>query len=160
MRRKSACVITAGSIATCPRLVKCAAALADVGFDVYVVSTNLGGDWSAFEQKLRDDQRWRWHGVDASPGLRRMRSGIRKAWRAFAKTGAWRAASVAQRATQAMAPLLARVAMNNRADIYIGFGAGSLAIAATAAAANDVRAAYDAEDFHVGELLPEQQDSV
>src|SRR5207344_1733710 len=58
------CVVTAGHMATCPRMLKAADALHDAGFAVRVVSASHTPWAVEADRKLRSTRRWRWDVVD------------------------------------------------------------------------------------------------
>jgi hypothetical protein len=153
-------VVTAGHLATCPRLVKAADALAGEGYRVRVVSGRFL-DWAtAADEEIATGGRWSWEAVDYR------RSGPRSAWwRALSTSLRLRAARrLADALTPSRTPLrwavragsrifdeLARAACREPADLIYGGTTGGLAPAAAAAGRRGIPYAFDLEDFHCGE---------
>ena len=91
------CVVTAGHLATCPRMTKAADALAAAGHGVRVVST-CHTPWAvAADDAMRATRSWRWRVVDyrrdAAP-LSYLRSGVRSRACAGVGQSGWRASRV------------------------------------------------------------------
>ncbi len=152
------CVVTAGHLSTCPRMLKAADALAEAGHRVRVVSTRFA-DWatSADEDVLgRRPGKWAWAVVDyawrTAPGAY-LRSGLRfRASRCLAAALGPRAVppAVAARAYGRVHPELVRRAAAEPADFLYG-GGGALASTLLAAKRLRVPYALDLEDFHSAE---------
>ena len=91
------CVVTAGHLSTCPRMLKAADALHDAGYRVRVVSTrHVSWAWQT-DLSVRDRRRWAWQVVDydrASARRKQVSSGVRF-------RGAQAAALAAERRTEA-----------------------------------------------------------
>ena len=148
------CVITAGHLATCPRMVKAASALAEAGHDVRMISTKFL-DWAADADRPLAPRRWR--AVDF-----RRRSAPAAYWRTaleFHAARHWvrrmgaRHASLGTLAAangRAARDLL-KLALAEPADLFYGGTRGGLAIAALAARHAGVPYGIDLEDFHDGE---------
>lgn len=151
------CVMTAGQLSTCPRLVKAADALAEAGYDVRVVSTRFM-DWATEgDRELRRTRSWRWSVVNYHPASGRrtqLRSGIRlrAAGAGVRLLGAARTPlGLAARAFGRVHPELVRAALAEPADLFYGGTTGGLAAAAAAGRRAGVPYALDLEDFHSGE---------
>lgn len=151
------CVVTAGQLSTCPRLVKAADALTEAGYAVRVVSTRFL-DWATEgDRELRRTRSWRWSVVDYHPASGRrtqLRSGIRlRAARAGVRLlgPARTPLGLAARAFGRVHPELVRAALAEPADLYYGGTTGGLAVAAAAGRRSGVPYALDLEDFYSGE---------
>jgi len=149
--RTRICIVTPGSLGSNPRVVKEAEALSDSGHDVAVVFTRTLGSvdeldhdvlrrakWQARRLDLRDRATWR---------LRRVRQSVYA--RAFSAIG--RAGLAEGGFSSFTTPLLA-AAKRVPADLYIAHYPAALPAAAAAARRHGARYAYDAEDFHPGDL--------
>lgn len=153
------CVVTAGHLATCPRMLKAADALAGAGYRVRVVSGRRVAWATAADDEVRDRRagRWEWTVVDGdrrSAPWSYVWGGARyRASRAIAR-GLGRArvplALAARAYARAHAELL-RAALQEPADLYYGGTTGALAAVAVAARRAGVPYALDLEDFHSGE---------
>jgi hypothetical protein len=151
------CIVAAGHISSCPRLLKAARALSAAGHRVRVVSATMIEELRGMEIALVGGERWEWDPVDWHPD---------RAWYTWARTGARQRA--AQRAAGAVGadrvPYAVAVAAFDRlhveiaeraarlpADLYYGGASGAIAAAAEAASRNGAPFAIDVEDFHAGE---------
>ena len=153
------CVVTAGHLATCPRMLKAADALAAAGHHVRVVSTRHA-DWAAVgdqDARRRRGQAWSWTVVDYTRRealAAQLRSGARlRAAQALVRgLGVSRAPlSLLARAYSRMHPELVRAALAEPADLVFGGTTGALAAVAEAARRAGVPYALDLEDFHSAE---------
>ena len=157
--KKRICVVTAGQLSTCPRMLKAADAFADAGWDVHVVSTS----WMAWARTgdaeiiARRSGKWKWSVVKwnrASAPVRNFWSGIRHRLtrRVVSQIGPRRASLRTLGAAQIRinTELTAKAAQVD-CDFFYG-GGGALAATALAAKRNAVPFALDLEDFHSGEL--------
>lgn len=150
------CLITAGHLSTCPRMLKAADALWDAGYNVRVVT----GDYISWarpsDRRIHSTRQWQWQPIpflrDGAAALY-FRSGLRqRGARAVARI--WGASHVpvglAARASLRIFPELVRAALSHPADLYYA-GGGALAVAAEAGRRSGKPFALDAEDFHSGE---------
>ena len=145
------CVLTAGHLSTCPRMLKAADALAEAGHRVRVVSARYV-DWAReadADVVARRATRWTWSPVDVDGGWTRARH--RAAGALSAVIGGERSPlAVAARAYGRAHPDLVRAALREPMDLVYG-GGGALAAAAAGAARARVPYALDLEDFHSAE---------
>lgn len=151
------CVVTAGHLSTCPRMLKAADALHGAGYQVRVVSTrHVPWAWAADQETMRT-RSWTWHVVDydrTSARGARVRSGARfRAAQAVATTlGATRVPlSIARRAYSRMHDELVQAICAAPADFVYGGTTGALAAVAAGANRLGVPYALDLEDFHSAE---------
>ncbi len=151
------CVVTAGHLATCPRMTKAADALAAVGHDVRVVSTCHTPWAAAADDAMRATRSWTWRVVDyrreAAP-LPYARSGVRSrvAQASTRVVGAYRVPfAVGVNAYARVHPELVRAAIEEPADLYYGGTTGALAATAEASARTSTPYGLDLEDLHSGE---------
>ncbi len=158
-------MLTAGHLATTPRMVKAADALAEEGYDVSVVSTRFM-DWAdKADRSILASRwsRWRWTTVDyRRHGAfgRYLLTGIRmKTIRQIARVRRMKRISlgIAGRVRERALPELVSAAVSTRPRLIYG-GGGALAATAIAAQQIGVPFALDLEDFHSAEdfRLPEQ----
>lgn len=142
------CIVTRSALGSNPRVVKEADALADAGHQVHVISVRV------LEADSRDDDiltnaGWTVERIDLRARPRRIRLRVQQ-----------RLASIVHRLTgqltaTAFDPVsvaLARAARQSPADLYIAHYVAALPAAAAAAKKHGAAFAYDAEDFHPGDL--------
>lgn len=153
------CVVTAGHLSTCPRMLKAADALAAAGHQVRVVSARLM-DWAAdadTDVRRRRPGTWEWTRVDYGHAVGRavrLRAGARlRVAQILARiAGISRAPlPLVARAYSRMHPELVRAALAEPADLLYGGTAGALAAVAEAGRRGRVPYALDLEDFHTEE---------
>jgi glycosyltransferase involved in cell wall biosynthesis len=159
-QRSKVCLIAPGYLASTPRVVREANALAEAGFDVRVVFAQ--GPLQALREVdagIAGRASWR---ADAfrfsTEGLQeriaRLRVGLRhRAARALAPRGLF-LPGVAERAEGRVYPELARLASRERADLYIGHYPSGLAAAAAAARRHGALVGYDIEDLYAETFPP------
>lgn len=159
MSRK-VCIVTAGHLSTCPRMLKAADALHTAGYAVRVVSA-VHTPW-AFEAdtRLAGARQWTWRPV---PYGRQyafgawLRSGVRhRVARAIAAMSpqTMPGAIVASAFARAHRELVTAV-LEERADLIYGGSTGAVAAAAEAARRSGTPFGVDFEDFHCDEQDPE-----
>lgn len=154
------CLITPGHVASTPRLVKNADALAAAGYAVHVVAGRHFPPADALDATLIAGAAWRCTRVDlgrSAPGL--LRKLLRELGRRRISWSNTAGPAVAARALHADALHLGRIAAGLGADFYFGHCLAGLPAAAAAAAARGVRYGFDAEDFHdeEGEFPPAER---
>jgi hypothetical protein len=156
MKARRITVVTAGHLATCPRMLKAADALHGAGYDVRVISTSQTPWAMAADRELIARRGWRWeaiaHDRRAAP-LRWLSTGVRQR---VAETIARRAMSVAPQSIVAAAfsrmhPELVRAILREPCDFIYGGTSGALAAVAEAARRSGTPFGIDIEDFHCGE---------
>ncbi len=151
------CLVTPGYVATTPRVVKEADALAAAGYRVRVVFTE--GDLDrlrAFDAALLGGKPWRWVAVGWARTAARERS---RFWRLTLRhqvarrlPARWlRSRALLASAEHRVYPALARAAAAEPADLFIGHYPAGLAAAAHAAERWGAALGFDAEDLHAAE---------
>ncbi len=157
MARPRLCLLTAGHLSTCPRMLKAADALHEAGYAVRVVSARLT-DWAAqADDVLLAARSWRSTAVDsqrATGNAVRIRSGVRQRVQGAALSLTGHEAGGPRRRARAYARLhdeLVAAALAEPADLFYGGTSGALAAAAEAGRRAAVPYALDLEDFHPGE---------
>jgi len=155
--KRRICVITAGHLSTCPRMLKAADALAGAGYEVRVVSTRHVRWATAADFEVRKSRSWIWNVVDYDPKsapLTYLRSGIRyKTAGALAK---WYGPPrlpvhlIALANSRVHKELLSE-ALSEPTDLFYGGTTGALAVVAFAGRKAGVPYALDLEDFHSAE---------
>ena len=157
------CVVTAGHLSTCPRMLKAADALAGAGYDVRVVSTNHT-PWAAVtDRKVLATRAWASTVVDYGRDTARamqVATGVRlhAARVASATVGADRVSMpVAIRAYSRIHDELVEAVAAEPADFVYGGTTGALA--AVAESADRLRVPYgiDFEDLYSGEHAPDSE---
>ena len=151
------CVVTAGHLSTCPRMLKAADALHAAGYAVRVVSANHTPWAQAADREVVRSRGWKWTVVDyarETAATARIATGAR-----FKAAGALAAGvgvervpmSVATRAFSRAHDEIVAAVVSEPADVVYGGTTGALG--AVAEAATDLGAPYgiDLEDFHSGE---------
>lgn len=143
------CIVTPGQLGSNPRVVKEAEALTDAGHAVTVICTKVADFVEPRDQAV----------------LARARFAVRRL--AFDRPVRWRMARLRQmahkqlfragldsgdRALSAMTPHLTKAAFGIPADLYIAHYLPALPAAAEAARRRGGAFAFDAEDFHPGDL--------
>lgn len=149
------CVVTAGRLSTCPRMLKAADAFHEVGYAVRVVSTRTAGWTTASDVAIAASRPWVWCAVnydrDEAPATW-LRSGVRyKAARAFASVVPAVPQTVATAAFARVHRELVDAILEEPADFIYGGTTGALAATAEAARRSGMPFAIDFEDFHAGE---------
>jgi glycosyltransferase involved in cell wall biosynthesis len=153
---KRICVVTAGHLATCPRMLKAADALHEAGYGVRVVSTCFSPWARAADGTVRTGRDWSWAVVDYDKQSGRAtywRSGLRqRASRMLARVaGPGRCPlPVAACAYSRVHSELVKAIVAQPADLVYG-GGGAFAAASAAARRTGVPYAVDLEDFHSAE---------
>ena len=154
------CIITPGTIASNPRVVKEAEALSEAGYKVHLIYTRHVNYLVERDQAILDEHpEWTadyldWCSPDFKSRVIKYFSGIKK-----------KVAGILQKNSiypEKLAPFLInrfyfwqlKKAIACKAGLYIAHYPESLGIALRAAKANNSCFAYDAEDFHRGEDLP------
>ena len=160
---KRICVVTAGHLASTPRMLKAADAFHEAGYDVRVVCAEHM-DWCVQAgARLRAARAFRcdivdWHAQTGRSIYRRSRW-RHKALRLLAAgvgPGRLGLSTLARVACRVGSELLSQ-ATAQPADFIYGGTSGGLAIAALAARKMGVPYALDLEDFHSGEQQQQQQ---
>src|ERR1041385_5125506 len=155
---RTVCVITAGHVSTCPRMLKVADSLTEAGYRVRVVSARYI-DWATpLDGDVKSRRSWEWsvvdHGRLTAPSMW-LRTGMR-----FRTAGA-----LTRMLRPDRAPLqvifrawgrvhceLLEAALCEPADLFYGGSNGGLSVAAMAGRRTGRPYAVDLEDFHTGEL--------
>ena len=154
------CIITPGTIASNPRVVKEAEALSGAGYKVHLIYTRHVPYLIDTDQEILESHpTWTydfldWAGKGLIPRFIKLISGLKR-----------RAASLLLAKdlyTHSNMPFLSnrfylwqlKKAIDSNADLYIAHYPESISVAANAAKINKALFAFDAEDYHRGENLP------
>jgi len=152
-------VVTAGHLATSPRMLKAADALSDAGYRVHVVSACLV-DWARaadLDVRRTRERRWTWTVVDCSREIVHRARWWRGTRMRIARALAARVGPaclplvIAARALSRAHPELLSAALAEPADLLYGGTVGALAAVALAARRSGAPYALDLEDFHSAE---------
>lgn len=145
------CIITPGQLGSNPRVVKEANALAEAGHVVTVICTKVLASVEPRDQAVMATARFKVHRIafGHGPGWRIDRLMQIAARHAFAL---WPIGALAEHAVSPMTRRLGHAGSRERADLYIAHYPAALPAAARAAARHHARFAFDAEDFHTGDL--------
>lgn len=143
-------IVTPGPVGSNPRVVKEADALTEAGHDVRVVATRAIEAVEARDHAVAAAARWRLDRVDFGRATwRRERLRQEAARRLMALVPV---AGLADAAQSAVTRRLTEAAAAEPADLYIAHYVAALPAAAEAARRHGARFAFDAEDFHAGEV--------
>jgi hypothetical protein len=151
-------VVTAGHLATCPRMLKAADAFHGAGYAVRVIST-ASTPWAIpADRELHASRRWRWEVIDV-----RRRATLPWLWNGVRA----RAAEQLARALETMTPFaivqaayarfhhdLVRAILRERQDFIYGGTTGAIGAVAEASRRSGTACGVDFEDFHCGEQAP------
>lgn len=157
---KRVTIVTAGHLATCPRMLKAADTLHEAGYRVRVISTSQT-PWAAeADRRLHARRGWRWHCVPydrRGAPWRWLRTGVRsRIARAAAHwPGLSRRPSVAARVFSRVHPELVRAILAEPQDFIYGGTSGAIAAVSEASRRTGVPCAVDFEDFHCAEQSAE-----
>lgn len=142
------CLISHGHPAGNPRLVRDADALHEAGFDVVVITPQFVPRLVIFDREIVARAGWRHRALDFLSGRRQRWHFVRARRRMSAALAAHLPTeALVSRACNYANPELARLAIQERADLYIAHQHHSLPAAATAAARTGSRCGFDAEDL-------------
>ena len=149
--------MTAGHLATCPRMTKAADALAAAGHDVRVVSTRHTPWAVRADDEMRTARSWRWKVIDYRSDAARLlyvKSGLRgrSALAMARQLGATQVPfGIGVHAYARVHPELVNAALEEPADLFYGGTTGALAATAEAACRAGAKYGLDLEDFHAEE---------
>lgn len=145
------CIVTPGALGSNPRVVKEADALHSAGFKVTTISTRTLARLDQRDEAVLQSRRWTSERLDLrNRWFRWLKRASQIAARAAYRTAALPA--WAERAHSPFTPPLKSRAARNTADLYIAHYVAALPAAARAAARHGAAYAFDAEDFHPGDL--------
>jgi glycosyltransferase involved in cell wall biosynthesis len=156
------CIITQMHVSLNPRVVKEADALSEAGYQVAVISPDYSV-WGREADKEFDGRPWKiverpQFGPQAPPATR-LAELTRRAIAGVAVNLGIEHPAVLHAARNPVAPALIDAAKRQPASLYIGHLAG-LPAAAIAALHHRAKYAYDAEDFHPGDLPETPENSL
>jgi glycosyltransferase involved in cell wall biosynthesis len=149
--------VSAGHLASNPRLVKEADALSEAGFAVRVVAGDVTPGVRPLDATIL--ARASWPVVKVGLGTRPLYLARRLRQELTIRARGIGGVRAAQWALSPITGILARAAAAQRADLYIAHCLAALPAAAWAARRHGAKLGFDAEDDHVGELegTPENQ---
>ena len=150
------CLISPGHLSTNPRLVKEALALKAAGHEVHVVHGSYK-HWGTVNDKPLAGRIGSTHAVPFGPTEARRVTYLRqtltrRAARVLASTTVRIETWLAEEAHAPVTLDLRAAAAGHKADLYIAHYVAALPAAAYAARLYNARYAFDAEDFHLGDL--------
>lgn len=148
------CLLAPGHLASSPRLVKEADALAEAGYSVHVISGTYHPPFAPHDRLILQSAQWSHTAVPYRPGVanlpgRLLRELARRHIRILGKASL----PTCIRALHTATPLLRKAARRRTADLYIGHCIAALPAAAAAARHQGALLGFDAEDFHSAETL-------
>lgn len=149
------CLISPGHLSTNPRLVKEARTLSEAGHDVSIVCGRYLR-WGEAQDRALVDKRWRVTHVPFGPVEAPRSTYVFQSLRCRVATALVRAGVGAREITEmAHGPMvwdLQRAACKVSADLYIAHYVAALPAAVRASAMHGTAYAFDAEDFHQGDM--------
>jgi glycosyltransferase involved in cell wall biosynthesis len=151
-RKRRICIVTPGALGSNPRVVKEAQALQAAGNDVTVISTRTLADVDRRDEAVLAAAAWSACRLDfrSRGNAWRLRRALQTSYQlGFAMTGC---GGIAEHAVSPFTSPLARAAKSLPADLYIAHYPAALPAAAAAARRHGALCAFDAEDFHLGDL--------
>jgi hypothetical protein len=155
MKFRRVTVVTAGHLATCPRMVKAADALHAAGYDVRVISTSQTPWAVAADRELKTRRGWRWEAIAhdrATAPVRWLSTGVRQRTAEFLVRQVGRAPQrIVTAAFSRTHAELVRAIVRERSDFIYGGTSGALAAVSDAAHRSGTPFALDLEDFHCAE---------
>lgn len=156
------CLLTSGHLATNPRLVKEADALSGAGYDVEIVCTRFV-EWATLQDASFAGRPWKVAACipfgPLAPRSWRVKQVLRQRVARAALSAGLDAEVVREAEWHPASPDITSAALAVKADLYIAHYPAALPAAAKAAARHGARYAFDAEDFHLGDLpeIPEHE---
>jgi hypothetical protein len=149
-------VVTAGHLATCPRMVKAADALQEAGYSVRVISTQSTPWAIGVDRELHARRSWRWEAIDytrSGAPSRWFMTGVRsKIARRLARRGGRQPSfAVTVHALSRVHSELLTAILRERQDMIYGGTVGAIGAVAEASCITGVPCGIDFEDFHCGE---------
>jgi len=152
MADKRICIITPGNISSNPRTVKEAETLLEAGYDVKVICGDTAVNAKELDKTILDNAKWEYIkvnlGEDYSYYLNRFKHKAAKIMSSIESLdfilAAWQ-----------LSPLikaLETAVLSEKSDLYIAHYLPALVVAEKAAKKYESKLAFDAEDFHSGEL--------
>ncbi len=149
------CLLTPGHLATNPRLVKEADALSGAGYDIVVVCTRFL-DWATVQDASFEGRPWKVTATipfgPLAPRRWRLKQVLRQRLARVALSAGLGTTAVREAEWHPASPDITSAALAVKADLYIAHYPAALPAAARAAARHGSLYAYDAEDFHLGDL--------
>ena len=141
------CIITPTHLGSTPRVVKEAQALHDSGLEVTVIAVRTRDSVEVRDGAILKRAAWRTKRIDLRSFWRRLPSRIVQAAAGTVHV-VWRT----ELGVSALTTHLTAAAVATPANLFIAHYPAALPAAAAAARAHAARLAFDAEDFHPGEL--------
>ncbi|MCC7007742.1 MAG: glycosyltransferase [Acidobacteria bacterium] len=160
MTSRRVCIVTPAYLASTPRVVREADALAAAGYRVRVVFTQGPIErLRAFDDALIAERAWRadafkWSADRAAERRAFQLTGVRHRVARCLSPGPFDLPGLAERGEGRIYPELARLAAREPADLFIGHYPAGLAAAAWAARRHAARLGYDVEDLHA-DIVPD-----
>lgn len=156
---KTVCLLTAGHVASTPRLVREAEALCDAGYRVHVISGRSFRPADELDGALLQNARWTLERLDSLNGpaaaLRKLQQRLA---RKLVRKAPFANVRLAALAHYAGALAQVKLAVNVRADFYLGHQLAGLAMAVLTARAVNAYAGFDIEDYHDAETHDAMRD--
>lgn len=154
---KKIVLITTGQPAINPRIVKEADSLTAAGYDVTVLYCFFIQWASELEHKFLPTVAWKHRLVGGSPNQNKFLYHLTRLRFKLARILNYRINEkiFAERAQARAFDELLRAAKNIKADLYIAHNLGALPVAVKAARHHKAKAGFDFEDYHRGELSPD-----
>lgn len=164
---KKICIVTTRHISYNPRVLKEADAFFSRGYMVTVVTVNNHQQQSLFDIELMQTRRWHLKTVSYRKEVLHEKRrwfffSLKQKFFAFLSNFTYRM-GIAERASLKGYDALKKLAVSQKADIYIAHHAEALAIAYAAAKKHNASFGFDAEDFHSGmneSAMPSKEEAI
>jgi len=161
--RNRICIITSAPVCCNPRVLKEADVLSGSGFDVRVIASEHVLWTVRWDIELMEPRKWtlqsvRWDSDDPKARRTRLYSGLRQRVFQLLAGGITYDRGLAERAYCRMYSEQLRLAVAQKADLYIAHNPQALPVAAAAAQQHGTRFAFDSEDYHCGEFVGDSKD--
>jgi glycosyltransferase involved in cell wall biosynthesis len=150
---KRICIITPGNVGSNPRVVKEADALVEAGYDVRVVAGDMVPWVRGRDATIFSCARWRYDLVRRQSNVPYTLRRVRRILANNTLALGFKAVRIAVAAHSTVTDQLAVAAASEPADLYIAHYTAALPAAAAAARHYRTAFAFDAEDYHLGELF-------
>lgn len=145
------CIVSPGQLGSNPRVVKEATTLSNAGHDVIVIATKVSDFVEPRDRAIIERADFK---IVRVPFDQKLSWRAERAFQVAAQSSLieWMLPVVADYAYSAFTRRLSKAALDVPADLYIAHYVAALPAAARAAKKHGARFAFDAEDYHMGDL--------
>lgn len=150
MIKNGVCLVTSGHVASNPRLIKEANALAEAGYRVHVVSVRYQSATQRFDETVYVSAPWNYTIIKLRFYQRIFGAVMQRVCRRL--IGLPELLPIVVCSHSSVTAALKRVISGRPADLYVAHNLAALPAAAAASKKYRAKLGFDAEDFHTGEL--------